>query len=368
MNILLCTPFHINSQVIQGGIAIWAQNIVDYYHTVVSDVQLHIIPYDRKTDAKACKSMLKRVWLGYLDYRDAIKETRRQLNSGSYDALHLCTSASISLIKDILVLKLARRKRVKGIIHFHFGRIPAVKHKNNWEWWLLKRVVSLSNSAIVMDLKSLSALKDSGFHNVLYLPNPLSNSISEQIAKEAGIINRENNRICFVGHVIPTKGVYELVKACQSITGIKLCVVGKVADDVRNKMEQLSGGGDWIIFKGEVSHAEVIKELLAAEVFAFPSHTEGFPNVILESMACGCAITTTPVGAIPEMLSFDSVVPCGLCSEVNDVEGLRNNILFLLNNKKDAREYAKRAQKRVSQLYSIPIIWMQLEQIWHLIH
>ena len=44
------------------------------------------------------------------------------------------------------------------------------------------------------------------------------------------------------------------------------------------------------------------KDYAQADLFVFPSYSEGFPNVILESMAAGCAIVTTNVGAIPQML------------------------------------------------------------------
>jgi glycosyltransferase involved in cell wall biosynthesis len=60
-------------------------------------------------------------------------------------------------------------------------------------------------------------------------------------------------------------------------------------------------------------------------IFVLPTYTEGFPNVILECMASGCPIITTPVGAIPDMLQFGSTQACGACVDVKDVQGLKNN-------------------------------------------
>lgn len=366
MKVLLCSPYSTSPQFVQGGIAIWAQNIMDYCSSLDSDVRLHVVPYDRRTDVNACENLVKRAWLGLKEYRIPVKETRRQISLGLYDVLHLCTSASISLTKDIIVLHQAKRKGVKTVVHFHFGRIPDLKERRNWEWKLLKKVVKMADAAVVMDMKSYSSLRDYGFSNVYYLPNPLSQSISRQIAQESSIVSREENRISFVGHVIPTKGVYELVEACRHIDGIKLSIVGKASDEVKKRMEQLSSGGDWMTFKGEVNHSQVIRELLSTEIFVLPTYTEGFPNVILESMACGCAIITTSVGAIPEMLNFGTSEPCGLCTEVKDVEGLRKNILYFINNKQEAQRFATRALHRVNAMYSIEEVWQQLVRIWQL--
>lgn len=366
MKVLLCTPFTSDSQFVQGGIAIWARNIIDYHRTLNDGIQIDVLAFDRKVKlhSNISNSFWSRVWGGIIDYRKPVLQTLKEIKSGKYDVIHLCTSASISLIKDIVILKVAKRFGVKSVIHFHFGRIPELAQKKSWEWNVLEKVVQIADVTITMDEKSYKTLTQAGFKYVRYLPNPLSQGIIRQIDEEEKSIIRKEDLICFVGHVIPTKGVYELVKACRGINGIKLSIVGKVSDEVREKMTQLSGNGEWMTFKGEIDHPDVIKELLASYIFALPTYTEGFPNVILESMACGCAIVTTPVGAIPEMLDLYSDTPCGLCSEVKDVEGLRNNITFFLNNLNEARAYASRATKRVKEMYSVSLVWRQLVRIW----
>ena len=366
MKVLLCTPYNVGPQYVQGGIVVWAQNIVEYYKTLSTEVDMRIIPFDRKSRAshKSENGFLKRVFYGVAEYRVAIKNTRNHLINGHYDVLHLCTSASISLVKDILVMRMAKRTGVKTIVHFHFGRIPELLHNRNWEWWLLHRVVMLSDATVTMDANSYSLLCKQGYKNVFYLPNPLSQSVKRAISSEASSCERDDRKICYVGHVIPTKGVFDLVKACKNINGIRLQVVGKASMEVRNKMNQLAGANDWLVFVGELDHKSVIREMLSSGVFVLPSYTEGFPNVILESMACGCAIVSTSVGAIPEMLNCCSDKPCGLCCEPGDVEGLRNSIQLLLNNPGLARQLADRASKRVSDLYSIPQIWEQMVEIW----
>lgn len=364
MNILLCTPYSIGPQYVQGGIVVWAQNIVGYYKFQSSDVNLHVVPFDRTGRTMEKTRLLKRAWDGFTEYLKPIQETKKCLKRGGYDVLHLCTSASISLLKDIFVLKAAKRKGVKTLVHFHFGRIPELAEQGNWEWKLLLRVVKLADGVITMDMKSYNTFRKQGLNHIHFLPNPLSTHIIQQIKEEAAGVTREERKVCFVGHVIPTKGICELVEACKGISAIKLHIIGKAAPEFRDRIKELSGNADWLVFEGEVNHQQVIRKLLSTSVFVLPTYTEGFPNVILESMACGCAIATTPVGAIPEMLDIASEKPCGICCEPKDVEGLRRNIQYFLDNPDEAREYGKRAVKRVNEMYSMPIVCKQLVSIW----
>ena len=366
MNILLCSPFSISSEFTQGGIVVWAQSIINYYSSHFSDVSIQVVSFDRKarTNSKSENGFLKRAWFGVSDYWGAIRNTRKRLKDHHFDVLHLCTSASISLAKDILILRIAKRNGVRSVVHFHFGRIPELELQKNWEWKLIRRVVKIADAVVTMDLKSYGTLENQGFKNIHYLPNPLSLSIIEQISSYKATVVREDRKLCFAGHVIRTKGVFELVEACKKIDGIKLHVIGKVSPEVRGKLEEIAGDNDWLVFEGEVNHQVVIQEMLSSSVFVLPSYTEGFPNVILESMACGCAIVATPVGAIPEMLDDASSTPCGLCCEPKDVEGLRRSIQFFLEHSVEARQYADRAVKRVNEQYAIPKVCEQLVKIW----
>lgn len=364
MRVLLCSPYRNEPGIIQGGISVWAQNVMEYYDRHKYDMDVRVVPFDRWTYVGGRTNMLKRVWSGFNEYRRPIHEVRIALTEGNYDVLHMCTSASISFLKDIIVLRMAKKKGVKTVIHFHFGRIPELFVQKNWEWKLLTKVLKLADVALTMDNSSFRTLKACCYKQAMCLPNPLKQSIVDQIDSIKDTIVRDPKKLLFVGHVVPTKGVYELVKVCKKIEGIRLCVIGKVQSDVHEEMKRLSDNGDWLEFRGEIPHEEVIKEMLSAQVFVLPTYTEGFPNVILESMACGCPIVTTDVGAIPEMLDIANGFQYGICVKPCQVEELYQAVKKMLDDKEYAMQCGQNAQRRVNEMYAMPIVWEQLCEVW----
>lgn len=359
--ILLCSPINV-----QGGITQWTKHIQDYYNSVPeSSVELEFFAMDRSGYIPEKMFFIKRAVWGIRDYVGLARNLLNKVKyNNNYHIVHLASSASISLVKDIYILKRLRRLGVKTVIHFHFGRIPQLFKLPNWEWKLITRVISLATSVIVIDKSSYETLLKAGFTNVFLLPNPLSPSV-ESLIKENSGVKRVDNKILFAGHVIKTKGVFELITACQDIPDIELKLIGKVLPEIEYELKEL-----WRTAKGQlvitnnIPFEEVIQEMLSCSLFVLPTYTEGFPNVILESMACSCPIVTTPVGAIPEMLAIGSDKECGICVKPQEIEPLKTAILKLLDNKKQAEEYASNAHKRVVEQYSMAVVWDELNEIW----
>ena len=360
MKVLLVAPFG----GVTGGIARWTEHILDYYKkTGRNDCDLDLLSTGRSTFVNINSSVCFRIISALKDYRVILKNFRSRLNTNTYDVMHLTSSASLSLAKDLYMLHTAKRKGIKTIIHFHFGRIPELAKKNNWEWKLLCKVTRMADRVVVIDSISYKALRDFGFENVEFLPNPVSPQVVDIVEKKKEIV-RENRTLLFVGHVVKTKGVIELVEACKGIDNIKLRIVGTVTDEMRSELLTLTDNSEWMKIVGEKPYEEVIKEMLHCDLFVLPTYTEGFPNVILESMACGCAIVTTPVGAIPEMLEVENGRQYGVFVEPQKVEPLRTAIIDMLDNDALKRECRDNVQKRVIERYNMNAVWSMLIKIW----
>lgn len=366
MKVLLCTPYKQDPDIVRGGINQWGKNILTYYEKNKEGIELIPISFDRHISLIDASTTFKRIINGFKEQIIPIRKTKRAMRDEKPDVIHVCTSAGMGCIRDYLLVSYAKRRHIRSIIHLHFGRIPELSRTNNWEWHLLKAVLKKCDVVIPMNKPTEAALFENGFKNVKYLPNPLSNAITEQVNELERVTKRISRHLLYVGHVYETKGVFELVEGCSDIKDIKLRIVGKCMPDVLERLISVvtkTGRKDWIEFVGELPHEEVLKEFLKADLFVFPSYTEGFPNVILEAMACGCPIIASNVGAIPEMLDIDNNA-CGICIQPKSIKEVHDAVIKLLNDNILKGEYSKRSKLRVNSLYAMPTVWKELVKIW----
>lgn len=98
-----------------------------------------------------------------------------------------------------------------------------------------------------------------------------------------------------------------------------------------------------------------------ADIFMLPSFGEGFPNSMLEAMAAGVPTITTPVGAIPEVLIPNEH---GFINEPTDVSGMRRDLEYLVDNKKERLRMGKNSYELVCSSYSLNKVFARYDQLW----
>lgn len=359
MKVLLVAPYG----GVPGGISRWTEHILNYYtEHGRADCELELVPMGRSSFVNINSPKLYRLKEVVKDYSKIIKDYKQKLNASPYDVMHLTSSASWSLLKDIYLIKEARRKGVRTVIHFRFGRIPELSQTKNWEWKLITKVLKLVDCVIVLDKKSLDVLHDLGYKNIICLPNPVSPQVQTIVSQNE--VARIPRYILYCGHVVKTKGVFELIDACSQIPDIKLKMVGHVTDEMRAEINEYTHSAVWLELVGEMPYEEVIKEMMASDIMTLPSYTEGFPNVILEGMAAGCALVVTDVGAMPQMLEEENGEKYGIIIKPQDAKGLEEAINYLFENSDEKEAMRKRVQNRVQERYSMATSWNDLVKLW----
>lgn len=121
-----------------------------------------------------------------------------------------------------------------------------------------------------------------------------------------------------VAALVPVKGHIHLLDACGLLRRqgeeFQLMLVGRgpLEGELRRKCAAL-GIEDTVRFVGPVPHDDLPDWYRAADLTVLPSLSEGVPNVLLESMACGVPFVASRVGGIPEIATepLDRLVPSG---------------------------------------------------------
>lgn len=145
---------------------------------------------------------------------------------------------------------------------------------------------------------------------------------------EAGGARRQRPRVpgrpfrfLYAGYVTARKGVGILLDAWREM-------------DVSGMELRLAGGGSIgagnarnVVFLGQTSRGDMLREMAEADAFVFPSLFEGFGLVLLEAMAAGLPVITTPNTAGPDLLRHGReglIVPAGDSRALRRaMEGLR---------------------------------------------
>ena len=90
--------------------------------------------------------------------------------------------------------------------------------------------------------------------------------------------------------------------------------------------------------------------LKKSSVLVLPSYNEGLPMAILEGMACGKAIISTTVGAIPEVINNKEN---GILIQPGDVKALANALVECSTNTSMVAQMSQNNIKKIDSNYSM---------------
>lgn len=131
----------------------------------------------------------------------------------------------------------------------------------------------------------------------------------------------------------------------QKVMPAKLMMVGEGPERAmaEHMCEEL-GIADQVIFFGNSN--EIDKILSFSDLFLLPSKTESFGLVALEAMASGVPVISSNTGGIPEV-NIQGV--SGFLSDVNDVEDMTKNAIYILNNAETLSQFKVNARREAKK-------------------
>ena len=161
--------------------------------------------------------------------------------------------------------------------------------------------------------------------------------------------------ILCVARLTPKKGIDILVSACRVLLDYGLAFRCEILGDgpERQRLEidiRKSGLEERVFLRGAATQQQTLEAYRRASLFVLPCRVaadgdrDGIPNVLVEAMAVGTPVISTPVGAVPELVE-DGVTGCLVPPE--NAEALAEAIRRLLPDPAMRRALAAAGLARV---------------------
>ena len=157
--------------------------------------------------------------------------------------------------------------------------------------------------------------------------------------------------LLFVGNLIRTKGIYELLHVIprlrERFENVRLVMIGEEieARRIRRTIKQLKIGSS-VTLVGGVGHDKISGYMNASDMFVFPSWQEGLPNSVMEACACELPVIASNVGGIPELISDGEN---GILVPPRNEESLYRKITNLIESPELCSRLGKAARERVKR-------------------
>lgn len=232
-------------------------------------------------------------------------------NDKSIRIVHINTSYDPkAIVRDSLFLLVSRLLRRKAVLQIH-SAVVADSVPGAVEW-VARTCFPLSDRILVFSMEDRkSILEFAPGENVLLFPNAVNvrefREKDRSLKKDLGI-PEDGKIILFPSRLIRGKGGYDLIDSIPAVAeecgDAYFLFVGDGPE--REGMETActeKGIEDRVRFSGRLEGRDLIRAFSCADLFALPAiHQEGMPMAILEALAAGLPIVSTPKGAIPEII------------------------------------------------------------------
>jgi glycosyltransferase involved in cell wall biosynthesis len=282
------------------------------------------------------------------------------------DVVHIHASFGSSFYRKLLFFWLAKMLRNKTIFHIHSSKFEFYyDNRNPITRRLIGHVLKKSDAAVVLAdvwkrqlLESFPAVDPA---NVVVLRNPiaLSTMAVSHDRPESG-----TRTVLFLGLLIPTKGLSDLVQAAETVgkralnVHFAICGEGPERQNLQRLIDEM-GLSETVSLVGWVEDSAKTTWLTESYIFVLPSYKEGMPVAILEAMAFGLPVVSTRIAAIPEIIQEGKE---GFLVEPGDIEGLSDRVIRLLEDKELWRAMSVNAQQKVKEYSATRIAdqWIHL--------
>jgi glycosyltransferase involved in cell wall biosynthesis len=215
---------------------------------------------------------------------------------------------------------------VPSVFSFHtlYGEFvkgyKALRPLSGLIWWLMREYHNRANVNLTVSGIMQAELQQRGFERVELWPPAVDSDLFHPRRKNAVMRARltngrpERKLLLTVSRLAPEKNVGFLESVLRQFPDACLAIVGD--GPARADLERKFHGTDARFF-GYLKGEQLASAYASADAFVYASETETMGNVVLEAMACGCAVVAPHAGGIPNLVSHGNT---GFLFQPRDVQ------------------------------------------------
>jgi glycosyltransferase involved in cell wall biosynthesis len=307
--------------------------------------------------------------LAYYEFeRQLWKRFGERVRQREFDLVHRITP--LSPVTPSLLSRKCQRNGIPFVLGPLNGGVPwprefrAAQHQE-WEWLahvrsgykLLPGYRSTRScaSAILVASQHTLALEPAAFRaKCVYLPE---NAVDPaRFNKTADIPDDGPLKVCFVGRLVPYKGIDMLLDAAWPLVERGLIEIDVIGDgplmpQLRASLHQ-HGSPAGVRLHGRVAHHQVQDILAANHVLGFPSIREFGGGVVLEAMALGVVPMVVDYAGPAELVTDSTGIKIPLGTRVSIVAGFRAALESAQTQRARLRSMSTAGKARVQERFT----------------
>lgn len=266
--------------------------------------------------------------------------------------IHLHTSQGFGWLKDTFFILIGKACRIHVVVHIHAADFDELYGKQvRFVQCYTRKIMRFVDAIIAVSTEWRDRLAQIvPIDRVFAFRNCI---VIDKVVPHCFDCDTEGAWALFLGSVGPRKGVFDLLDAMGYVKSrgcsLHLWIAGYEEGEgemlkARARLQELQLEG-WCELVGIVRGAKKTELLNKASLFVLPSYNEGLPIAVLEAMAAGLAVVTTPVGGIPEVVKDGYN---GFLITPGDVGTLAERLIFLASDP-HLREVMGRRNREIAE-------------------
>ena len=266
------------------------------------------------------------------------------------DIVHInCSLSERGVFRDAMVMAFTRLFRVSAVSNLHGNFLPGERTAfSRWTRFAYRYIFRHSKQIVVLNAASKDGVRKLGkFSGVTSV---VPSFIDVDAIPEKSETKNERFKVAYLGALLESKGLATILEVAARLPESDFVLVGDAPAALDNSpLIDRARALKNVELTGALPSPSALQVLAASDVLIFPSHSEGFPNVVAESMAIGLPVIASPVGAISEMIDQPAggfLIPHNLVNEY--VEAIQT----LAANRPLAREMGQYNREKAVNSYS----------------